>query len=94
MERCVFVVASVEVHRTRRAHSSRPDGDASNTKTRARSPSPLRSSGKDSSWRDKLGAGEKRVSRDTVEVEKPSNKIRFIHYHSFFQFQFQLIFRT
>jgi hypothetical protein len=37
-----------------------------------RSPSPIRSSGKDASWRDKLGAGEKPAQRDTLDVEKPS----------------------
>jgi hypothetical protein len=64
---------SVEVRRTRRAHSIRPgDGDTSRGGSRARSPSPIRSSGKDTSWRDKLGAGEKPASRDTLDVEKPS----------------------
>ncbi|CAF4404985.1 unnamed protein product, partial [Adineta steineri] len=61
-----------ELRRTRRAHSARPgDGDAS----RPRSPSPSRASGKDSSWRDKLGAGEK-PARDTLDVEKPKRKER------------------
>ncbi len=66
---CFFV----EVRRTRRAHSVRPgDGDTSRGTSRARSPSPLTTSGKDSSWRDKLGAGEKPAQRDTLDVEKPS----------------------
>jgi hypothetical protein len=63
----------VEVRRTRRGHSSRPgEGDTSRGGSRARSPSPLRSSGKDASWRDKLGAGDKPAARDTLDVEKPS----------------------
>lgn len=62
----------LEVRRTRRAHSARPgDGDTSRGASRQRSPSPVRSSGRDSSWRDKLGAGEK-STRDTLDVEKPS----------------------
>lgn len=65
-----------EVRRTRRAHSARPgDGDTSRGASRQRSPSPVRSSGRDSGWRDKLGAGEK-VSRDTLDVEKPKRKER------------------
>ena len=67
----------VEVRRTRRAHSIRPgEDDTSRRGSHARSPSPLRSSGRDSSWRDKLGAGEKTTARDTLDVEKPS-KILF-----------------
>jgi hypothetical protein len=67
------LVVVVEVRRTKRAHSIRPgDGDTSRGASRARSPSPLRSSGKDTSWRDKLGAGEKPAQRDTLDVEKPS----------------------
>jgi len=63
-----------EVRRSRRAHSAHPgDGDSS---IRVRSPSPIRSSGKDSSWRDKLGAGDKAAQRDTLEVEKPKRKER------------------
>lgn len=63
-----------EVRRTRRAHSVHAgDGD---TSIRVRSPSPIRSSGKDSSWRDKLGAGDKSAQRDTLEVEKPKRKER------------------
>jgi len=66
-------VYSLEVRRTRRAHSIRlGDGDTSRGGSRARSPSPIRSSGRDASWRDKLGAGEKPASRDTLDVEKPS----------------------
>jgi hypothetical protein len=62
----------IEVRRTRRAHSARPgEGDASRGASRGRSPSPVRSSGKDSGWRDKLGAGDK-PARDTLDVEKPS----------------------
>jgi hypothetical protein len=68
----------VEVRRTRRAHSVRPgDGDTSRGASRARSPSPLRSSGRDASWRDKLGAGEKPAQRDTLDVEKPSMNLFF-----------------
>lgn len=68
----------IEVRRSRRAHSAYPgDGDSS---IRVRSPSPIRSSGKDSSWRDKLGAGDKAAQRDTLEVEKPS--MYFIVYFS------------
>ena len=68
----------VEVRRTRRAHSSRPgEGDTSRGGSRARSPSPVRSSGKDSSWRDKLGAGDKPAARDTLDVEKPSKILLF-----------------
>lgn len=64
------LVRFVEVRRTRRAQSVYPtDGD---TSIRVRSPSPVRSSAKDSSWRDKLGAGDKGAQRDTLEVEKPS----------------------
>jgi len=48
------------------------DGDTSRGASRARTPSPVRSSGKDASWRDKLGAGEKPAQRDTLDVEKPS----------------------
>jgi hypothetical protein len=66
-------VFSVEVRRTRRAHSARPgEGDSSRGTSRVRTPSPVRSSGKDSSWRDKLGAGDKPAQRDTLDVEKPS----------------------
>ncbi|UJR09906.1 hypothetical protein I4U23_014128 [Adineta vaga] len=66
-----------EVRRTRRAHSIRPgDGDTSRGASRARSPSPLQSSGRDSSWRDKLGVDEKPAQRDTLEVEKPKRKER------------------
>ncbi len=66
-------VCSVEVRRTRRAHSVRPgDGDTSRSVSRARSPSPLTSSRRDSSWRDKLGAGERPAARDTLDVERPS----------------------
>jgi hypothetical protein len=65
------VFNSIEVRRTRRAHSIRPDGDTSRGGSRAHSPSPVRSSGRDASWRDKLGAGEK-PARDTLDVEKPS----------------------
>lgn len=61
----------VEVRRTRRARSIHPGGDTSRDVSRARSPSPLRTSGRDVSWRDQLGAGE-RPQRDTLEVEKPS----------------------
>lgn len=62
----------LEIFRKRRAHSTRPaDGETSKTTTRARSPSPVRASGRDASWRDKLGAGEK-TARDTLDVEKPS----------------------
>jgi hypothetical protein len=68
----------VEVRRVRRAHSVRPgDGDTSRGASRARSPSPIRSSGGDSSWRDKLGAGDKPAQRDTLEVEKPSRRFFF-----------------
>ncbi len=63
----------VEVRRTRRAHSIRPgEGDTSRGGSHARSPSPLRSSGRDASWRDKLGAGDKPAAHDTLDVEKPS----------------------
>lgn len=63
----------VEVRRTRRAHSAYPgDGDSSSSNVRVRSPSPIRASAKDSSWRDKVGAGDKPAQRDTLEVEKPS----------------------
>ncbi len=63
----------IEVRRTRRAHSIRPgEGDTSRGGSHARSPSPLRSSGRDASWRDKLGAGDKPAPRDTLDVEKPS----------------------
>jgi len=61
----------VEVRRTRRARSIHPDGDRSRDASRARSPSPLRPSGRDTSWRSQLGAGE-RPQRDTLDVEKPS----------------------
>lgn len=62
----------IEVRRTRRAHSARPgESDTSRGASRARSPSPVRSSGRDASWRDKLGAGDK-PARDTLDVEKPS----------------------
>lgn len=57
----------VEVFRARRIHA-----DRSRETSRARSPSPIRPSGKDASWRDKLGAGEKPAQRDTLDVEKPS----------------------
>lgn len=53
------------------------DGDTSRGEGRARSPSPVRASARDASWRDKLGAGEKPAARDTLDVEKPS-KIRFL----------------
>ncbi|CAF0741448.1 unnamed protein product, partial [Didymodactylos carnosus] len=59
-----------EVRRTRRAHSTMP-GEDNRGHSRARSPSPSRTMGRDSSWREKLGAGEK-PARDTLEVEKPS----------------------
>jgi hypothetical protein len=62
----------IELRRVRRAHSARPgEGDTSRGGSRARSPSPVRASGRDTSWRDKLGAGEK-PARDTLDVEKPS----------------------
>ncbi|CAF4348959.1 unnamed protein product [Rotaria socialis] len=65
-----------EQRRTRRAHSARPgDEDASRGASRARSPSPMRASGKDASWRDKLTAGAK-PARDTLDVEKPKRKER------------------
>ena len=47
------------------------------TTTRVRSPSPVRTSARDVSWRDKLGAGEKPAARDTLDVEKPSKNISF-----------------
>jgi len=66
------IIFSIEIRRTRRAHSARPgEGDTSPAASRQRSPSPVRSSGKDTSWRDKLGAGDK-PARDTLDVEKPS----------------------
>lgn len=49
-----------------------PGGDTSRDVSQARSPSPVRASGRDASWRDKLGAGEKPAQRDTLDVEKPS----------------------
>ena len=62
----------LEVRRTRRAHSAHPgDGSSSYSAVRAHSPSPVRSSTKDSSWRDKLGAGDK-PAREAVDVDKPS----------------------
>lgn len=51
------------------------DGDTSRGASRARSSSVLGSSGRDSSWRDKLGAGERPAHQDTLDVEKPSNII-------------------
>ncbi|CAF1655465.1 unnamed protein product, partial [Adineta ricciae] len=66
-----------EVRRTRRGHSMRPgDGDTSRGASRARSPSLLGSSGRDSSWRDKLGASERPAHQDTLDVEKPKRKER------------------
>lgn len=68
----------IEVRRRRRGHSLRPgDGDAPQSARRARSPSPVRASGRDASWRDKLGAGEKPAARDTLDVEKPSKVFLF-----------------
>ncbi|CAF2085028.1 unnamed protein product [Rotaria magnacalcarata] len=65
-----------EQRRTRRAHSARPgDEDTSRGASRAHSPSPIRASGKDASWRDKLAAGAK-PARDTLDVEKPKRKER------------------
>lgn len=58
-----------EIYRTRRAHSTIRD--------RSRSPSVnlLSTSSKDTtSWRDKLGANERPAPRDTLDVEKPSEK--------------------
>jgi len=76
-----FFFFFVEVRRTRRAHSIRPgDGDTSRGASRAHSPSPLLSSGKDSSWRDKLGAGEKPAQRDTLDVDKPSIMFFFLSF--------------
>ena len=63
-ECCVFA----EVRRTRRAHSTHP---GERETSRARSPSPLVTSGKDSSWRDKLGAADRPAARDTLDVQKP-----------------------
>ena len=60
----------VEARRTRRAQSAYP-GEGDSSSGRQRSPSPVRSSGRDASWRDKLGAGDK-PARDTLDVEKPS----------------------
>ena len=69
----------IEVRRRRRGHSIRPgDGDTSRGASRARSPSPVRASGRDASWRDKLGAGEKPAARDTLDVEKPSRIFFFL----------------
>ncbi|CAF3308218.1 unnamed protein product [Rotaria sp. Silwood2] len=66
-----------EVRRTRRAHSTRPgDGDTQGHVGRTRSPSPLRTSGRDESWRNKLGAGEKPAQREALDVEKPKRKER------------------
>lgn len=68
---------SVEQRRTRRAHSARPaEGDSSRGGSRQRSPSPIRASGKDASWRDKLTAGDK-PARDTLDVERPSKLMDF-----------------
>jgi hypothetical protein len=54
------------------------EGDTSRGVSKARSPSPIPSSGRDSSWRDKLGAGEKPAQRDTLDVEKPSTIFFFV----------------
>ncbi len=60
------------MRRTRRGHSARPgEGDTAGGSSRTRTPSPPRASGRDSSWRDKVGAGDK-SARDTLDVEKPS----------------------
>ncbi len=62
----------IEIRRSRRAHSAVPGaGDTSRGASHGRSPSPVRSSGRDAGWRDKLGAGDK-PARDTLDVEKPS----------------------
>ncbi|CAF0817484.1 unnamed protein product, partial [Didymodactylos carnosus] len=57
-----------EARRTRRAPSTMA-GESDHTSSRARSPSPVRSSGKDSNWREKLGAGDK-----PAEAEKPKKR--------------------
>jgi hypothetical protein len=60
----------LEIRRTRRAQSMYPgESGVARDVSRVRSPSPIRASAKDSSWRDKLGAGEK---PSTTETEKPS----------------------
>lgn len=65
----------IEARRSRRAQSAYP-GEGDSSSGRQRSPSPVRSSGRDASWRDKLGAGDK-PARDTLEVEKPSKLPHF-----------------
>ena len=59
------------MRRTARAHSTRPGEDTSRGTSRARSPSPIRTAGRDVSWRDKLVAGDK-PARDTLDVERLS----------------------
>ncbi|CAF1068172.1 unnamed protein product, partial [Rotaria sordida] len=76
----VHGVCTLEItalRRTRRGHSARPgEGDTRGRISRTRSPSPIRTSGRDESWRSKLGAGEKPAQRDTLDVEKPKRKER------------------
>ncbi|CAF3418033.1 unnamed protein product [Rotaria socialis] len=64
--------------RSRQTHSSRQVDDETVVKYESRtySSSSSRVSGRDSSWRDKLGAGEKPAQRDILDVEKPKRKER------------------
>lgn len=60
-------LASIEIYRVKRH-----DGTRSREVSRARSPSPYKpATGKDVSWREKMGATAQPTQRKTLDVEQP-----------------------